>query len=199
MNGRVLGIIGPSGSGKSTLRALFEEGGALGIDGDALARQVLSPGAPCLQALAATFGDDVLDASGAINRARLASRAFASPEGVERLNRITHPPILEKIDEMIAENRARLAVVDGAALLESGFAARCEAIICVLAARQTRLARIKARDGLGDREALARIAAQPEDGFYKAAASHVLYNNDEGAFLSAGRALVARLMGEVLP
>ena len=88
-----VGLTGGIGSGKSTVARLLAERGAVVIDADQLAREVLEPGSDGLKEVVKAFGDDVLNGDGTLNRAALAAKAFASEEARQTLNGITHPRI----------------------------------------------------------------------------------------------------------
>ena len=93
---RVIGLTGKTGAGKSTVAAFLKEKGCFIIDGDKIARDILLPGEPAVKELSDAFGEDIILPDGNIDRKKLASRAFASAEGTDMLNRITHPRITER-------------------------------------------------------------------------------------------------------
>lgn len=173
----IVGLTGQTGAGKSTVAAKLCEKGLYIIDGDIAAREIMAPGSPVLKMLAAEFGDDILNQDGSLNRKLLASRAFTNRENTLKLNGITHPVItghvVQKIKE--AEKRGeRAAVIDAAALLESGIAPLCDMIAVVTAPEEVRLSRIMQRDGLSRSEALKRISAQLGENWYRSHADVVL-------------------------
>src|SRR4051794_21132552 len=98
----MVGLTGGIGAGKSTVAALFTHRGAVVVDADAIARQVVEPGSPVLERLAERFGADVIGADGRLDRARLAERAFASPDAKRDLESITHPAIGEEFLRQLA-------------------------------------------------------------------------------------------------
>lgn len=163
----VIGLTGPTGSGKSTFSAMLRERGFYVADGDATARRIMQAGSPLLDALCEAFGADILGDDGSLCRRKLAERAFASPENLRKLNALTHPAIERALfDEIAAHPDARGAVIDAAALIESGIAERCDLVAAVLAPDEERLGRIMRRDALTEAQAKQRMQAQPPDAFY---------------------------------
>ena len=174
----VIGLTGPTGAGKSTIASLLAEKGFLILDGDRIARDVMQPGSPLLHTLAEAFGEDVLLPDGALDRRLLAQRAFASEENTALLNALTHPEIERRMFETIdAHPEAPAAVLDAAALIESGICKRCDLLAVVLAPPEVRLERILARDGISRKEAETRMRAQHPDSFYTDKADVVLLND----------------------
>lgn len=187
-NPLILGLTGPTGSGKSVVASILKDHGAVIIDADAVARTVVNPGTPCLAALAAEFGEEILFPDGSLRRAALAQKAFASDEKTARLTALTHPFILSEMRRQMrvaAENGAALVVLDAPLLFESGLDADCDKTVAVLADRERRLARICARDGIRKEDAAARMARQPEDAFYASRATRLIENNGDLAALQA--------------
>lgn len=174
----IIGLTGPTGAGKSTVSAALRERGFFIADGDAAARHILLPGSFVLRDLAQTFGADILLPDGSLDRRELARRAFASPENTQILNRLTHPAIERMLfDEIAAHADCPAAVIDAAALIESGIDRKCNLLAVVLAPVDVRLRRIMARDGLSREDAETRIRAQRDDAFYTARADVVLHND----------------------
>ncbi len=171
----VIGLTGPTGSGKSTFSAMLRESGFFVADADAAARAVVQAGSPVLDELCEAFGADILGSDGTLCRKTLAARAFSSPENVRRLNALTHPAIERTLFAQIAAHpEARGAVIDAAALIESGISEKCDLIAVVLAPGEERLRRIMLRDGLTEAQARQRMQAQPPDAFYLEKADVVL-------------------------
>ena len=173
---KIIGLTGPTGAGKSTVSDRLREMGYYIADADAAARECVQPGSVLLAELAEAFGADILE-DGVLNRRELARRAFVSPENTARLNALMHPAI-EKIlfDEIAAHPDCRGAVVDAAALIESGIDKKCDFVAVVMAPKDVRLRRIMARDGISEADALLRMNAQKDDAFYLDAADVVIQN-----------------------
>ena len=173
---QIIGLTGPTGAGKSTVSARLRELGFYIADGDAIAREVAAPGEPLLAQLAEAFGADILE-NGVLRRRELARRAFAGKDTLQTLNRLMHPAIEKRMFERIAAPPdCKAAVIDAAALIESGIYKRCDLVAVVTAPPEVRLARIMARDGIGEADALVRIGAQQPDAFYTEKADVVLRN-----------------------
>ena len=110
----VIGLTGPSGSGKSAVAACLREQGVFVIDCDLVAREVVLPMTPGLSALCATFGNEILQEDGSLNRRKLAEIAFSDPKLTQKLNETIHPFILKRIAELMASASAKtVCLVDG--------------------------------------------------------------------------------------
>ena len=172
-------ITGRSGCGKSTVTECFVSRGIPTVDADQLSRQILQPGAPVLEKLAARFGPDILE-DGVLNRRLLADRAFATPEGKQALDAITHPAIVEGIQA--AGRAARQAgsplfVIDGAVLVGSALDGAWDRLVVVAAPYETSVQRIVLRDGIRPEMARRRLDAQLPEARLRARADVVLEND----------------------
>ncbi|GAA4507154.1 dephospho-CoA kinase [Brevibacterium yomogidense] len=160
----VLGLTGGIGAGKSTVAALFRSRGAGVVDADAIAREVVEPGEPALAALAAEFGEGVLTEGGTLDRAALASLAFADPERTAALNAIMHPAIGDRTTVRLAELGDHDVVVhDVPLLVENGMTGRYHLSVLVDVPAHIRLARLTTTRGLDPDDAQRRIRAQADD------------------------------------
>ncbi len=175
MQNRVIGITGGSGCGKSYISEKIAEMGYTVIDCDKVAREVTKKGQPCLLELADFFGEQILKA-GELNRKVLAKLVFSDSEKLVKLNEITHKYILENIYNKIKEEESGTVIVDGAVLIESGFA--CDKMVGILADHEVRKTRIMSRDALTVDEAEARILAQKGDEFYLKNCDEIFCNNE---------------------
>lgn len=175
-----VGLTGGIGSGKSTVARLLAECGAVVIDADKLAREVLEPGTDGLKEVVKAFGEDVLDEDGTLNRAALAAKAFATEEARQTLNGITHPRIGALTGKRMAEAAEDAIVVhDIPLLVERDIAAAYHLVIVVHADPETRLHRLVTSRGMGRADAEARIAAQATDEQRRAVADVWLDNSGE--------------------
>ena len=178
---KIIGITGRSGCGKSSVTRLIAAKGYPCIDADAVAREVLEPGSPCIKQLQNVFGSDIVDGSGTVQRRLLADRAFATPEGTARLTAITHPEILRRIDQRLQQAResgSQLTFVDGAVIVGTPFSDRCDRLVVVTAPYEESVARICARDGIVPDMARRRLDAQTPEQTLLEHADFVLENND---------------------
>lgn len=177
---KIIGITGRSGCGKSSATKFLAQQGYPCIDADLIAREVLLPGSPCLAALQAHFGEDILDETGALRRRLLADRAFATPEGTRTLTEITQPEILRRIEESLAqakESGAAMAFVDGAVIVGTPFEARCDELVLITAPYERSVERICARDGIAPEMARRRLDAQTPLETLRAAATTEIVND----------------------
>ena len=180
-----IGLTGGVGSGKSTVAGLFAQHGALVIDADAVAREVVAPGTPALAEIVDAFGPTVLTADGSLDRPALAAIVFSDPEARAALNAITHPRIGARTAELMAQAAPDQVIVhDVPLLVENGLAPAYDLVVVVEAAEDIRLTRLLAR-GMSDDDARRRMAAQATDAERRDVADVVIANNDDLASLAA--------------
>lgn len=181
---RLVGLTGGIATGKSTFAAALRALGAPVVDADQLARAVVAPGTPALEAIVAAFGPSVRGPDGALDRKALGALVFADPEARRRLEAITHPAIRAA---MVAETGRLaaaghdLAFYDAPLLFEVGLDRAMALVVVVDAPREAQLRRLEARDGLTRAEAEARLAAQLPVAEKAARADVVVDNADETA------------------
>lgn len=183
-----IGLTGGIASGKSTVARRLRELGAGVVDADALAREVVAPGSDGLRELVATFGTDILDSSGALDRKRLGAVVFGDAEARAKLNLITHPRIAALSAQRIADLQATSCpyiIYEAALLVEGGLHRAMAALIVVTADEAQQRARVQTRDGLSEDDAVARIAAQLPTAAKRAVADYVIENNSDLAALMA--------------
>lgn len=172
-----IGLTGGIGSGKSTVAGLLSARGAVVIDADRIAREVVEPGTPGLAAVVEVFGPGVLTADGALDRPALAGIVFADPDARARLDGIVHPLVRERATELATAAPADAVLVNDVPLLvETGQAGGYDLVLVVEADLEVRLARLVER-GMTEADARARIAAQATDEQRRAAADVVLDNS----------------------
>jgi dephospho-CoA kinase len=174
----LVGLTGGIGAGKSVVAQRLAELGAVVIDSDQLAREVVAPGTDGLAEVVAAFGPGVLGEDGALNRPALAERVFADRPARERLEAVIHPRVRARTATLVAEAPPGSVVVNDVPLLvESGIAGMFDLVIVVLASEATRLRRLVQERGMSEDEARRRIAAQATDGQRRAVADIVLDND----------------------
>jgi dephospho-CoA kinase len=177
-----VGLTGGVGSGKSTVAALLARHGAVVIDADALAREVVEPGSPGFDAVVARFGSTVVT-DGRLDRAALAGLVFGDERALAELNAIVHPLVGERAAELMAAVPPdQVVVYDVPLLVEADLAAGFDVVVVVEAPAETRLARLQRR-GLSTEDANARMAAQASDEERRAAADVVIENDGSEAEL----------------
>ncbi|MFH9398210.1 dephospho-CoA kinase [Streptomyces sp. NPDC017638] len=156
-----VGLTGGIGAGKSEVSRLLVEHGAVLIDSDRIAREVVAPGTPGLAAVADAFGPDVLAADGSLDRPRLGSIVFADPEKLAVLNSIVHPLVRDRSRELESAVPEDAVVVHDVPLLtENGLAPLYDVVIVVDASPETQLDRLVRLRGMTAADARARMAAQ---------------------------------------
>ncbi|MCY0945589.1 dephospho-CoA kinase [Streptomyces antarcticus] len=156
-----VGLTGGIGAGKSEVSRLLAGYGAVVVDADRIAREVVEPGTPGLAAVVAAFGEAVLTAEGTLDRPRLGSIVFADPEKLRTLNAIVHPLVGARSAELEAAAGADAIVVHDVPLLtENGLAPLYDLVVVVDASPQTQLTRLVALRAMAEEEARARMAAQ---------------------------------------
>jgi dephospho-CoA kinase len=172
-----IGLTGGIGSGKSTVAARFAELGAIIVDADALAREVVAPGTVGLQRVVDRFGRLVLTSTGELDRPKLGSIVFSDADALADLNAIVHPLVAERTADLIAQAGDDDSVVyDVPLLVENQLQDGFDAVVVVEAPLPIRLARLAER-GLPEEQARARIAAQATDEQRRAVADIVLDNS----------------------
>jgi dephospho-CoA kinase len=180
-------LTGGIGSGKSSVARLLHDKGAIIIDADAIAREIVEPGRPALEEIREAFGADVIAEDGSLDRSSLAQMVFSNPAALARLNGITHPRIAERSAELLAQASAEdIIVYDMPLLVEQGTAALAgwDAIVVVDAPDDVRLDRVVTR-GLAREDARRRMAAQSSRADRLAIADHVLDNSGTREDLAA--------------
>jgi dephospho-CoA kinase len=173
------------GSGKSTVARLLAERGAVVIDADALAREVVEPGTPGFDAVVAEFGEDVVGPDGRLDRPALASIVFKDEARRTALNAIVHPLVGRRTAELMAEaGEDAIVVFDIPLLVENNMAPGFDTVLVVEADVPIRLARLAER-GMPEADARERMAAQATDEQRRAVADEIIRNDGSLDELSA--------------
>lgn len=177
---RIIGITGPTGAGKTTALHALRSLGAEVIDADAVYHGLLVGNGEMKAALTKAFGPELLDEAMQIDRKKLAQAVY--PDRLPELNAITHPFVVEEVDDLIAQTRRAgkpAVAIDAIALIESGLGERCDAVVAVLAPLETRIRRIMVRDGIDEGYARRRALAQKGEDYFRSHAHYVLENGPE--------------------
>lgn len=156
-----VGLTGGIGAGKSEVSRRLAAQGAVVIDADAIAREVVEPGTPGLAAVIAEFGTDLLRSDGGLDRDRLGEVVFADPAKLERLNRIVHPLVAERMAELEkAAGQDSIVVHDVPLLAENNLSRGYDLVVVVDAPEQFQLERLLRQRRMTEEQARARMAAQ---------------------------------------
>ncbi|MBZ0142940.1 MAG: dephospho-CoA kinase [Rhodocyclaceae bacterium] len=180
----IVGLTGGIGSGKSAAATLFEQLGATVVDTDAIAHALTAPGGAAIVPIRAAFGDEVIDARGALDRAAMRRKVFADASAKARLEGILHPMIRAEADRRSAAARSAYVVLVVPLLVESGgYRSRVQRVAVVDCPEEMQVARVMARSGLSAEEARAIMAAQVDRQARLAVADDVIDNGGELAAL----------------
>ncbi len=183
---RVYGLTGSIASGKSVVASFLEPYWPV-IDADQVSRDVVRPGAPGLEAVAAAFGAEVLLPNGSLDRAGLRQMIAVNEERRRQLNGILHPliamEIQRRLGELAAEGHA-LAIVSAALMLETGSFRNYEKVILVCSPAELRLQRLLARDGMDESSARSLMASQMPEQEKRGYADAVIENRSDLACLA---------------
>lgn len=156
----IVALTGGIGSGKSTVADEFAKLGAAIVDADIIARQVVEPGKPALDAIRLRFGDAMLNTDGSLDRAALRQRIFSSPAEKQWLNNLLHPLIHQETQAQFQVASAPYILWVVPLLVENGLQQRAQRILVVDVDKETQLARTLARDGISLQQAENILAAQ---------------------------------------
>lgn len=192
-----VGLTGGIGSGKSAVSAELAAHGAVVIDADAIAREVVEPGTPGLAKVVAEFGEQILTEDGRLDRPKLGELVFADESKLARLNAIVHPLVGERsgqlMEQALADN-AEIVVYDVPLLVENGLGPLYDVVVVVDAPDELRVERVAANRGMPREQVWARIRAQVDRDTRLAAADLVVDNSGDREDL---RARVADLWTEL--
>ncbi|MBW3662247.1 MAG: dephospho-CoA kinase, long form [Actinobacteria bacterium] len=186
----LVGLTGGIGSGKSTVAAGFSARGAVVVDADRIAREIVEPGELALTELVERFGDDILRPDGTLDRPALAAIAFADDDARAALNAITHPRISQRLADRMAELAAAddtgdptIVVLDIPLLVESRLYEQHDALVVVTAPPEIRLERLVSQRGMDESDVRARMATQLTDEDRRINATHIIDNSGDRAAL----------------
>ena len=173
-----IGLTGGIGSGKSTVATALAALGASIVDTDAIARSLTQPGGAAIAAIAAQFGAEFVDASGALDRSRMRELAFADPAARQRLEAILHPLIRAETARQAEAARGTAIVFDVPLLIESGrWREQVDRVLVVDCREATQVERVMARSGWTREAVQAVLAQQASRRSRRAGADAVIYND----------------------
>ena len=160
----IVGLTGGVASGKTAVSEVLKEEGADIIDADQIARELVQPHGPAWNELVRTFGEEILQGDGSIDRKKLADRVFVDPNQRKLLNQILHPLITEEMDRRTREigqkNPEAIVVIDAPLLIEVGYHRRADKVMVVVSTQAEQIERLKVRDGINSEEALRVLSSQ---------------------------------------
>ena len=158
------GLTGGIGSGKSTVAQYFAALGAVTINSDEIGRNMMQPGTVVYDRIVSGFGPEVVDASGKLDRAKLADIVFHDLDKLKHLNAIVHAPVLREIDRLMQLHRAKnpnaVVLVESAVLFEAGQHKRFDKMVVAWCRPEQQVERFRSRSNLSDEDIRARMAAQ---------------------------------------
>ena len=195
---KLVGLTGGIGSGKSTVAQMLRERGVPVIDADVIAHQVVEPGWPAHDEIAAAW-PEVMTADGRIDRKRLGGIVFSDPGSQARLQAITHPRIREQVSLQAAALEAaghRLAFLEAALLVETEYYKQLGGLVVVSLGEEAQVERVMARDACSREIALARVRAQRPLADKIRVADHVL---DNVGGIEATRTQLAHILSVIEP
>ncbi|MDQ1530558.1 MAG: dephospho-CoA kinase [Microbacteriaceae bacterium] len=173
----LIALTGGIASGKSTVAARLAEHGAVVVDADVLAREVVEPGEPALHAIAAAFGDAVIGADGRLDRPALGRIVFADEAARQRLNAIVHPAVIARSHALFEAARSAdpaAVIVYDVPLIDARGVGEFERIVVADAPPEVRLRRLVELRGMTEGDARARIGAQLADEQRRALATDLI-------------------------
>ncbi len=178
-----IALTGGIGSGKTAVSARFAALGAPVIDSDRIAREIVAPGEPGLEAIRDTWGQRFLAADGSLKRRALRAAAFSDPAIRQRLDELLHPLIRERLERQAENADAPYVLLVIPLLLEAGFIDLAERVLLVSAARETRIQRVMRRDGESREAVEAILASQAPEAARRRIADEVIDNDGPPARL----------------
>lgn len=195
---KVIGLTGGTGSGKSVVSKSLAEAGAVIVDADKIAHEIIWKGEPAYHEIVEYYGTGILDAEGNIIRKKLGEIVFNDKEKLAFLNQCTHKYITAEVKRQIAaakaEGIATAIIVDAPLLLEAKLETVCDLVWVVYADPEVRARRVMDRDGISYELAKARISNQKSWEEYKSAASAVIDNSKDLSHLKEQISEILKLL-----
>ena len=175
---KIIGITGSSGSGKSTLsKILGQELNARIIDADKVVKQLQQKGTKYYKEIVETFGQEILQEDGSLNRKKLAQIIFQDELKKEILDNLTYKYVVEEIKKQVKDAKEKYIIIDAPLLIESKLNEICDTVIAVISEKKEQIKRICKRDNIKESKAKIRLGAQKDNEFYKTNADYIVENN----------------------
>jgi len=195
----VYGLTGGIGAGKSTVANMFQESGIPVVLADDVGREVASKGSDGLAEIVRSFGPDVLDSNGELDRRKLGTLIFNDPDRRRELEAILHPRVRDQSRELFSQLEQagnQIVVYESALLYETQRHTEMRGVILVTASEEQRIARVRSRDGSEEEAVRQRIKAQMDDEEKRGLADYIIENNgDLQALRREVDSLIEQLLG----
>ena len=178
----VYGLTGGIGAGKSTVANMFQESGIPVVLADDVGREVASKGSDGLAEIVRSFGPDVLDSNGELDRRKLGTLIFNDPDRRRELEGILHPRVRDQSQELFSQLEQagnKIVVYESALLYETQRHTEMRGVILVTASEEQRIARVRSRDGSEEEAVRQRIKAQMDDEEKRGLADYIIENNGD--------------------
>jgi dephospho-CoA kinase len=180
----LVGLTGGIAAGKSTVAKQWAEHGGIEIDADQLAREVVEPGSPGAAVILDTFGSEVFQADGSLDRAKLGSIVFGNPEKLRTLEQIVHPLVKARAQQIVADlPRNSIAIYNVPLLVEASVDLPFDMVVTVEAPAKEQIERLKKFRGMHEAEATKRVASQASPAQRANAADVILNSNQDLSLL----------------
>ena len=184
----VYGLTGGIGSGKSTVAGMFQEAGIPVVLADDVGRQVVSKGSEGLSAMVASFGTDMIDSTGVLDRGELGRMIFNDLAKRKQLESILHPLVRDHSRELfvqLEQSGNQVIVYESALLFETRRHIEMKGVILVIASEEVRIARVQERDGSDQEDIRRRIMAQMAEEDKRKLSGHIILNDGDIQMLSS--------------
>ena len=195
----VYGLTGGIGAGKSTVANMFQESGIPVVSADDVGREVASKGSDGLAEIVRSFGLDVLDSNGELDRRKLGTLIFNDPDRRRKLEAILHPRVRDRSREHFSQLEQagdQIVVYESALLYETQRHTEMRGVILVTASEEQRIARVRSRDGSEEEAVRQRIKAQMDEEEKRGLADYIIENNgDLQALKREVDSLIEQLLG----
>ena len=195
----VYGLTGGIGAGKSTVANMFQESGIPVVLADDVGREVASKGSDGLAEIVRSFGPDVLDSNGELDRRKLGTLIFNDPDRRRKLEAILHPRVRDRSREHFSQLEQagdQIVVYESALLYETQRHTEMRGVILVTASEEQRIARVRSRDGSEEEAVRQRIKAQMDEEEKRGLADYIIENNgDLQALKREVDSLIEQLLG----